>query len=107
MVDDDGILAYSGRTRAEFEATGQPEPLGHAKVLDHPRDGWLPTMTVLSRIDLWTMPSYLARRGWRDGFTLRGRDEEGNGFIWYLNGAADEYLVNLDRPGPEVEEPTD
>ncbi len=104
VVDDDGVLAYSERTRVEFEPTGQPEPLGQAKVLDHPRDGWLPTMTVLSRLVLAPMPIYIARRGWRDGITLRGYDEEGFWFTWNVNGAADEYLVNQSRPDPEAEE---
>ena len=92
VVDDDGELALSDRCDVEFTPGPSDGNTGRA-VAQRSRDGWTPTLNVASRIDDYSD----FRLGQRAGFTLRGADDEGYGFTWYVNRAAVRYLTELRR----------
>ena len=91
VVDDDGSLAFSGRCDVEFSPGPENGVSGRAEA-QRSREGWTPTLNVVSRID---DPVIDMRMGQRGGFTLRGADDEGYGFRWYVNRAAVRYLTEL------------
>lgn len=69
-----------------------------AVVLDVEADGWQPKLFVEKQlfepapIDWWRY----ARRG---GVTWLGVDEEGSPFSWYIDRAADIYLLSFQESG--------
>lgn len=98
IVSANGIVRYAAKTDIEFSPDDQTEQTGEAKVLT-PKEGWHPTMRIAAREDFGSINSLPSgffggpNQGFRGGRTLKAVDLEGVDFTWYINGAADRFLV--------------
>lgn len=92
IVDDEGQVAFAGPAEVEYHPLDGAESIGSAAVTTPTSDGWAPRLKVTSRADRFDrVPD--VRLGMRSGFTLYGEDEEGIGFAWHVDGAADLFLT--------------
>ncbi len=90
VADEEGKVIYAEKTDVEFDPDEASPTRGLAKALIRNADGEGPTIRVNQRFDEISMVFPNPSRG---GFTLMGEDLSGNGVTWYIDKAADIFLL--------------
>jgi hypothetical protein len=87
VIDDEDQTAFEGK--ATVEVTPHEDKTADLRC-DSDRDGWYPSLRN-ARIRSFTVGSgYFG--GTSDGIVCAGSDDDGNAFVWYINGAADAHV---------------
>lgn len=103
VADADEKVLYGRDTKVEFTPfEGSANLIGHAIALTPTTQGVKPELSV-------NMRQYMDNpkgMGLRQGISLSGTDQFGNGVTWYVNAAADRFLMTLKMDDPDYDEET-
>ena len=96
--NEDGIV-FAGKADVEFEPDPGNPQLGNVRA-NIDLEGWQPAMSLTSRVDMPMVAD--PQRRVRGGFLVFGVAGEGNSFTWHVDGAADQILIDQERPNEAV-----
>ena len=105
VVMNDVDIAYGHETKVEFTPFDSTTMIGHGIALAPDPEGIRPEIAVISRqyID---MPADGFAFSRRQGIILMGTDQYDGPVTWFINGAADRFLVGLSPQEIEYDEET-
>lgn len=106
VVNASGEIVYEGKTNVDVT----PHADGTADMIaETDREGWQPQL-MNAKYSVHSS-SNMFLDGSRDGVDCLGLDQERQGYIWYINGAADDYFADIVKSAklksPENEVPLD